>query len=129
MKRFDNINVVPLIDVMLVLLAVVLVTASFIVHDSLKLDLPDTESTTEYIPTDDETKNFSIDAEGMLYIDDQKTTFEQFKKDAPFIPTQTGLIIKVDENAKFGDFVRLVDIFKANKLTNLTFLTEKVDKK
>lgn len=129
MKRFDNINVVPLIDVMLVLLAVVLVTASFIVHDSLKLELPETESTTEYVPTKDETKNFAIDAEGLLYIDDQKTTFEQFKIDAALIAPKTGLIIKVDEKAKFGDFVKLVDILKANKLNNLTFLTEKAEKK
>lgn len=127
MKRFDNINVVPLIDVMLVLLAVVLVTASFVVHDSMKLELPDTESTTEFVPTKEETKNFSIDANGILYIDDQKTSFEQFKKEAPQIAPKTGVIIKVDENAKFGDFVKLVDIFKMNKLHNLTFLTEKAE--
>lgn len=127
MKRFDNINVVPLIDVMLVLLAVVLVTASFIVHDSLKLDLPNTESTTQFEPTDDKTKNFSIDDQGLLYVDDQQTTYEQFAQQAPMIEPTTGLIIKIDENAKFGDFVKLVDIFKAHQLNNLTFLTEKAE--
>jgi biopolymer transport protein ExbD len=129
MKRFDDINVVPLIDVMLVLLAVVLITASFIVHDSMDLQLPDTESTTEYVPTKDETKNFAIDAEGTLYIDDKKTSYDEFKQQAHLIPAKTGLIIKVDENAKFGDFVKLVDIFKQHQLHNLTFLTDKAEKK
>lgn len=126
MKRFDTINVIPLIDVMLVLLAVVLTTASFIVHDSIKLELPDTESTTEYQPTKDETINFAIDADGVLYIDEKLTPYEVFKEQAVEINPKTALIIKVDENAKFGQFVQLVDILKANHLTNLTFLTDKV---
>lgn len=125
MKRFDNINVVPLIDVMLVLLAVVLVTASFIVHDALKLDLPDTTSTSEYSPPEQETRSFAIDANGQLYIDDQPITFSELTQQASLISIDTHLVIKVDESAKFGAFVKLVDILKANQLTNLTFLTEK----
>ncbi len=127
MKRFDTINVIPLIDVMLVLLAVVLTTASFIVHDSMTLDLPDTESTTEYKPTKEKTKHFVIDEQGQLHIDEKQTSFDQFKKEASNIHAKTALVIKVDERAKFGDFVKLVDILKSHNLTNLTFLTEKAE--
>ena len=37
MKKFDQINVIPMIDVMLVLLAIVLTTASFIAQDQTNL--------------------------------------------------------------------------------------------
>jgi biopolymer transport protein ExbD len=40
MKRFDQINMIPFIDIMLVLLAIVLTTASFISQGMIPLDLP-----------------------------------------------------------------------------------------
>lgn len=125
MKRFDDINVIPLIDVMLVLLAVVLTTASFIVQDSLKIDLPDTDSTSEYVPPKEKVINFAIDADGNLYIDEKPTEFEAFKLIAQTYKPSTPLVIKVDDKAEFGRFIKLVDILKAHNLTNLTFLTEK----
>lgn len=125
MKRFDDINVIPLIDVMLVLLAVVLTTASFIVQDSLKIDLPDTDNTAEYVPPKEKVINFAIDAKGDLFIDEKPTQFEAFKDIAKTYKKSTPLVIKVDDKAEFGRFIKLVDILKAHNLTNLTFLTEK----
>lgn len=125
MKKFNEMNVIPLIDVMLVLLAIVLITASFIVHDSLQIDLPDTDSTSAYEPLQEESITLAIDAEGLLFIDEELTKFtdlnnifSQYKKD-------TYLIVKVDTKTEFGYFIKLVDILKANDLTNLVFLTDK----
>lgn len=126
MKRFDEINVIPLIDVMLVLLAVVLTTASFIVHDSLKLDLPETESTEQYKPPEEKTINFAINAKGELFIDEELTGFDQLKGRVAEIKPKTPLIIKVDDKAEFGRFIDLIDVLKTHNLTNLTFLTDKV---
>lgn len=39
-KEFDYINVIPLVDIMLVLLTIVLVTATFIVQGSIPVRLP-----------------------------------------------------------------------------------------
>ena len=41
MKRIDGINVIPFIDIMLVLLAIVLTTATFIVEGRLEIRLPE----------------------------------------------------------------------------------------
>ena len=40
MKKFDQINVIPFIDIMLVLLAIVLMTATFIAQGKIDVNLP-----------------------------------------------------------------------------------------
>ena len=46
LKKFDSINVVPMIDIMLVLLVIVLTTATFIAKGVIPLRLPKAESAT-----------------------------------------------------------------------------------
>ena len=40
MKKFDEINIIPFIDIMLVLLAIVLITASFISQGKIQVNVP-----------------------------------------------------------------------------------------
>lgn len=125
MKKFSEMNVIPLIDVMLVLLAIVLITASFIVHDSLQIDLPDTDNTSVYEPLQEESITLAIDAEGLLFIDEELTKFTDLNNIFSQYEKDTYLIVKVDTKTEFGYFIKLVDILKANDLTNLVFLTDK----
>ena len=60
-ERFDKINVVPFIDIVLVLLVIVLATASFINKKSVKVDLPTASSKTV---TEKKAIMISIDKEG-----------------------------------------------------------------
>lgn len=50
LSKFDTINVVPFIDIMLVLLVIVLTTASFIQTGLIKLDLPTSTAKAEDKP-------------------------------------------------------------------------------
>lgn len=125
MKRFDDINVIPLIDVMLVLLAVVLTSASFIVQDSLQIQLPETENTSKYVPPEKDPLHFAIDAKGQLFVDEKPTDYSALSDLLSPLDPETPLIVKVDDKAEFGQFIRLVDALKVHNLTNLTFLTEK----
>ena len=45
LKRVEGINVVPLIDVVLVLLAIVLTISTFVATGQLKIELPTAKST------------------------------------------------------------------------------------
>lgn len=125
MPRFDAINVIPLIDVILVLLAIVLTTASFIVKDNLKIELPETASTQSYVPPADQIPiRFDIDKDNQLYLDEKLQTLpftEQFLKT---LTKEQTIIIQVDKKAEFGAFVGLIDLLKAQKLNNLTILTQ-----
>ncbi len=125
MHRFDSINVIPLIDVILVLLAIVLTTASFIVKDNLKIELPETVSTQSYVPPADQIPiRFDIDKDNQLYLAQQPQTLEFAKHYLTSLNKEQSIIIQVDKKAEFGTFVGLVDILKAQQLNNLTILTQ-----
>lgn len=125
MKRFDNINVIPLIDVMLVLLAIVLTTASFIVKDNLKIELPETESTQAYVPSKEAPPlNFHIDHNNQIYLDEVAQTIDQIHGHIMTLNKKQTIVIQVDKSANFGSFVNLIDLLKKHQLNNLTILTK-----
>ncbi|MDX1351704.1 MAG: biopolymer transporter ExbD [Thiomicrorhabdus sp.] len=125
LKRFETMNVIPLIDVMLVLLAIVLMTASFIVKDSLNIDLPETTNTQSYVPQKDETPiHFFINKENQYFVDEEPHTIEAIKTRLKTVNSQQAITLQVDKQADFGTFVSLVDVFKGQKLDNLTILTK-----
>lgn len=125
MKRFDSMNVVPLIDVMLVLLAIVLLTASFIVHDKLDIQLPQTEHTSAYDPDQEEKLNISIDQHGQFYWDGEEVNTEEFGQQLSQLEASTHIQLRVDQLVEFRHFVRLMDMLKDQQHDNLTILTER----
>lgn len=124
-KRFDNMNVIPLIDVMLVLLAIVLMTASFIVKDSLNIQLPETENTQSYVPPEQkEIVNFHIDQSNQLFMNEEPKSLDEVKTLLANFSSDQPMTLQVDKKADFGTFVSLVDAFKGQNLNNLTILTK-----
>lgn len=125
MKRFDQINVIPMIDVMLVLLAIVLTTASFITHDKLAISLPETEQADTYQPKDTQPLKIAIDANNQWFLNEKPTPFDALKKVLEVTQKDTEIEIRVDQDAKFGRFTQLIDVLKANQLNQLNILTRK----
>lgn len=124
-KRFENMNVIPLIDVMLVLLAIVLMTASFIVKDSLNIDLPETANTQNYVPEKDEKViHLYINNLNEYYVDEAPQNLDSIKQLLITLNTKQAITLQVDKKAEFGTFVSLVDALKGQNLTNLTILTK-----
>lgn len=125
MKRFDEINVIPMIDVMLVLLAIVLTTASFITQDKLALELPETSETDSYQPKDSKPLKIALNSENQWFLNETTTSFSALTLALKTIDPKTEIEIRIDQNAKFGQFTRLIDLLKANQLNNLNILTRK----
>lgn len=125
MKRFDTINVIPLIDVMLVLLAIVLTTASFIVNDSLDIQLPETQNTQTYSPpTDLPVIHLAINAENQYFLDEESLIFSEIETQLTALPKEQSITLSVDQKTDFGSFVKIIDLLKGLNLQNLTILTE-----
>lgn len=124
MKKFEQINVIPFIDIMLVLLAIVLTTATFIAQGKIPLDLPKAENSQ---PLDSHIKavSISINAEEKLFWDDQPldlTTLENKLADSKLDqPYQ----LRVDGKTPFKSFVQVIDLFKKYDLEQLAIVTEK----
>ncbi len=122
-KKFDTINVVPFIDIMLVLLVIVLITATFVAKGIIPVDLPKSESAAKQ----DNQKNLTITikANGEILFDketvlkkDLEVALSKYKANMP-------VHINCDKEAKFDSFVILLDILKEKDFKNLGIITKK----
>ncbi len=122
-KKFDTINVVPFIDIMLVLLVIVLITATFVAKGIIPVDLPKSESAAKQ----DNQKNLTITikANGEILFDketvlekDLEVALSKYKANMP-------VHINCDKEAKFDSFVILLDVLKEKDFKNLGIITKK----
>lgn len=121
-QKFDNINVVPFIDIMLVLLVIVLTTASFIQTGVIKLDLPTSSSKTKEEPKKE--LKISIKKEGKIFFDKEEIKKEELEKTLLTHKKDTPILLYCDKDAKFQNFVFLLDILKKNQYENLGIVTK-----
>lgn len=120
MKRFDQINMIPFIDIMLVLLAIVLTTASFVSQGLIPVNLPQAEQVAEP-PEDEEPLEIAINAQNEFFLGEEKLPLEQLAEKLKGQATpETLIILRVDKAALFEHFVKLIDVLKAQGLDNLS---------
>ena len=120
MKRFDDINVIPFIDIMLVLLAIVLTTASFIAQGKLDVTLPEAESGQE--AAQEPPVEVAIDAEEKLFFNGERVDLAALKAALDEVETDTSVTLRVDKGVPFGRFVTVVDALKARDLEDVAIL-------
>lgn len=120
MKRFDQINMIPFIDIMLVLLAIVLTTASFVSQGLIPVNLPTAEQVSE--PSqDEEPLEIAINAQNEFFIGEEKVTLEQMAEKLKVqAQPETLIVLRIDKAAVFEHFVKLIDLLKAQELSNLS---------
>jgi len=122
MKRFDSINMIPLIDVMLVMLAIVLTTATFTATGRIHVDLPNSQgrATQEQTPL-----MVTIDKDKNVYADDAPVTLEGLKQRLAGLASTYPVTLKVDAAAPFEAFIGVVDLLKERDMNKISILTER----
>ena len=125
MKPLAQINVIPFIDIMLVLLAIVLTTATFVAQGKIPVDLAEARSG-EPLPLS-ETVEIVIDEAGDLFIDGAATTVEDLPGRLDALTPETPVLLRVDSRARFAHFVQVIDELKARRLENLSIVTRRAD--
>ncbi len=128
MKRMDQINVIPFIDVMLVLLAIVLTTATFIVEGRLAIRLPAAETQMALAETDP--LEIAIDAEGQLFWAGEglglgSAAFADLEPRLATLSPHTSIVLRVDAQARFEVFIGVIDRLKAKGLERVSILTRR----
>jgi len=121
--KFDTINVVPFIDIMLVLLVIVLTTASFIQTGLIKLDLPTGSSKIKEEPKKE--LKISIKENGDIYFGKEKIEHSEVETALLKHNKKNPIHLYSDKNAKFDNFVFILDILKKNEYENLGIITKK----
>lgn len=121
MKRIDGINVIPFIDIMLVLLAIVLTTATFIVEGRLEIRLPDAAS--REAPQIADRVELAVDKDGQIFLGAEPTTLAELEARLAGLEPETPIVLRVDAESRFAGFVAVVDLLKARGMDKLTILT------
>lgn len=122
MKRFDQINVIPFIDIMLVLLTIVLMTATFISQGIMDIELPDAENSAP-LPHDKNTVEISINAQTGYYLDGEAVSVQALFDQLDKMGQDTAIVLIVDKAAVFEKFVTVMDRLKVNQFERLSVLT------
>lgn len=121
MRRFDQINVIPFIDIMLVLLAIVLTTATFIAQGQIKVNLPEAESAA---PADSKPAIvITLNAAGDIFVDGQPHSLDTLNAQLDTLKKNQAIVFRVDKKTAFGRFVRVIDALKSRGLDQLTIRT------
>ena len=121
-KKFDEINVIPFIDIMLVLLVMVLTTATFVKQGVSPVELPQAKKATKEKPKKELT--LSIKSNGDIYIEKEKIDKKELLKRLSSIPKEQVVVLRSDKNAKFQDFVTVMDALKQIGHENLYIVTK-----
>lgn len=124
MKKFDEINIIPFIDVMLVLLAIVLITASFIPQGKIPINLP--KSSTQVTMTqDDIAKLLTLNGKGEWFLNDQPITLTDLNIEISGWNITQKVTLKVDANTSFQHFVDATDLLTKYHISNVAIVTMK----
>ena len=122
-SMMSEINVTPLVDVMLVLLVVFIITAPLLAPQALKINLPKTES----VAHDDKLQKVSlaIDAHGVVSLESAHLTdqglAEMLKSRA--VDPHFQLQIQADEAVNYGRVAQVMAIAQKAGVSKLSFLT------
>jgi len=122
-KKFESINVVPFIDIMLVLLVIVLTTATFVAKGIIPVELPNAKSAAKQ--EDVKSVMITIKQNGDIFFDATPILLKDVASHMAHYEAKTPIHINCDKEAKFDSFVALLDILKQKNFQNIGILTKK----
>ena len=122
LKRFDSMNVVPFIDVMLVLLAMVLMVSTFINQNQMQIELP--QGSSQQKLSKEEGSTINVTANNEIIVDKKTMNLEEAKAYLIALPLNTPIQFHSDKNSYFGIFVQLTDALKTHGHENIQIVTQ-----
>jgi biopolymer transport protein ExbD len=120
----SEINVTPMVDVMLVLLVIFIITAPLFTH-AIKLDLPAAQSAPS--PEKPETISLSIDAEGGVFWDKERVSPDELNTRlaaASQKKPQPELQLRADKSTRYEIIAQVMAAAQTNGVTKMGFVTE-----
>lgn len=120
----SGMNLIPLIDIMLVLMIIFLVTAT-VMNPTVPLDLPDTTATINGLP--EQVLQVSIDQDSALFWDEEALTLAQLQArfEAASIEGQDPNIqLRVDKNTRYDIVAQVLAAASTAGLTKVAFVTQ-----
>jgi biopolymer transport protein ExbD len=120
-KEFSYINMVPFIDVMLVLLTIILMTSTFVASGLIPVELPKVAGKYENALR---TKIIEIDKAGSIYYQGTPVDLSGLKGELGDMPKDTPFLIRADQNLPLQNFVEVLDVVKTMGFKRVSLQTE-----
>ncbi len=119
----SEINVTPMVDVMLVLLVIFMVTSPMLVA-GVKVDLPETSASPA--TGDDEPLAITVDKNGTVYIMDNEVALAELTAKMRAITKEkmdTRIFIRGDKNINYGKVIEVMGAINAAGFTKVALVT------
>jgi len=119
----SEINVTPLVDVMLVLLVVFIVTAPLLTQ-AVHVNLPKTAETAP--PEEKEAVYISVDAKGKVFIDKKEIALEAFESELltrKAADPEIALNLNADDGVQYGTVAKVMSSIERSGISKLSVLT------
>jgi len=119
-KSFDSINVVPFIDIMLVLLTIVLATATFIKSGQIPVKLPTEAKSDAYV----ESPSVVITGGGDFMFGGRQYSLEELSALFDVMDKSTVITVQADREAQIQPFADLMTLLKDKGFQSISLKTE-----
>jgi len=120
--KFKSINVVPFIDVMLVLLVIVLLSASFVQTGLIKTKLPKGHSSANL---KNKKIKITIQADGNILFNNKAVDKNSLKDMLKGYKKDTFVYIYANKDLKFNSFTNVIDALQESGFLNIGIVTKK----
>ncbi|MBI3947224.1 MAG: biopolymer transporter ExbD [Armatimonadetes bacterium] len=130
-KMMAEINIIPLVDISLVLLIIFMVTTAFVKEAGLNMKLPKAV-TTEAAPEKQRDISIAVTRDQKLYLDGRLTTpqaLRQTLRQRAAKSTEDRVIIKGDQAAAYGSVAKVLDEVKLAGFGHIALATEPVQER
>lgn len=120
-KEFDYINVIPFVDIMLVLLTIVLTTSTFIAAGVIPVELPRaSKNQAEMLKA----QTIEIDKNGNIYLNSKPTSLVSLSDLIKPLDKDMPILIRADRDIALQVFVDVLDIVKSLGFKKVSLQTE-----
>lgn len=121
LKKVEGINVVPLIDVMLVLLAIILTISSFIALGKIEIALPHASS---QIKLEAKRYDISITVDREYFINSEAIDKAQLIEKINEIKKEDIVAISADKLTPYEEFIFVVNALKEKQIEKISMVVE-----
>ncbi len=121
-KPMASMNVIPFIDIMLVLLVMVLTTATFIRQGIIPVDLPEAKASDK--KSEKKEVTIYITKKGEIFLDKEPLDLHALQTRLEKLSKEDTVVLRSDKESKFQDFVHVMDILKKLNHESLYIVTK-----
>ena len=120
----SEINMIPFIDVVLVLLIIFMITAP-ILQSGIEVDVPKTKTVREII---EQRIVVTVDKGQRVYIGNDPVNIHQLgsKLKSQLKKPQDAVFLRCDETVPFGTFATVIDTLRQAGITNISIVTQPI---